>query len=599
MAKNMYIGGSINKIDYSSSSYGEQIKLGELTIALVSIAPSSYDNSITPVWNDSLGKFVFPDGVTTTLVSSAGDWFEYVDSNAGYSNLVTFAIPTENQTVCYSYEVDEFGVETRGKYTHSFAEDVARKIKSIYVGVDGVARKIKKVYIGDENRLARLCYELSFSCLTFSSPSSFTLKVNDAKKHWDGTLEYSNNKNTWTTWDGTTTLSSATSGSDNVLYLRGTGNTVITGGDNFGWVLTGSDISCIGNIEILLDYATVDSGNHPTMATYCYQSMFYGCSSLTQAPALPVTTLAEGCYSGMFQDCTSLTQAPALPATTLADGCYSAMFYGCTGLTQAPALPATTLAEGCYQQMFYGCTSLTNAPALPATTLANYCYQYMFQNCTGLTQAPALPATTLATSCYNSMFRDCTALTQAPALPATKLANSCYQYMFQGCTRLTQAPALPATTLANYCYSSMFRGCTGLTQAPALPATTLKIYCYQYMFRDCTALTQAPSLPATTLANYCYQYMFQNCTALTQAPALPATKLTVNCYYSMFHGCTRLKLSSTKTGEYTVAYRIPTTGTGTTASSATSNMFYRTGGTFTGAPGINTTYYLSNTNTVV
>ena len=70
MAKNMYIGGSINKIDYSSSSYGEQIHLGELTIALVSIAPSSYDNSITPVWNDSLGKFVFPDGVTTTLVST-------------------------------------------------------------------------------------------------------------------------------------------------------------------------------------------------------------------------------------------------------------------------------------------------------------------------------------------------------------------------------------------------------------------------------------------------------------------------------------------------------------------------------------------------
>ena len=27
MAKNVYIGGSINKIDYSSSSYGEQIKV--------------------------------------------------------------------------------------------------------------------------------------------------------------------------------------------------------------------------------------------------------------------------------------------------------------------------------------------------------------------------------------------------------------------------------------------------------------------------------------------------------------------------------------------------------------------------------------------
>ena len=254
--------------------------------------------------------------------------------------------------------------------------------------------------------------------LTFRSPSSFTLKVNDATKHWDGTLEYSTDTSTWSTWDGTTTLSSATSDNKDILYLRGTGNTVITGdSSNYKWVLTGSDISCIGNIENLLDYVTIESGSHPTMANYCYA------------------------------------------------------------------------------------------------------------------------------------------------------------YMFQDCTSLTQAPALPATTLANYCYYCMFMGCTSLTQAPALPATTLANNCYVHMFRDCTSLTQAPALPATKLAN--------------------------NCYQSMFFGCTSLKLSSTQTGEYTVVYRIPTTGTGTTATDALTDMFSNTGGTFTGAPAINTTYYLSNTNTVV
>ena len=65
--------------------------------------------------------------------------------------------------------------------------------------------------------------------LTFRSPSSFTLKVNDTTKHWDGTLEYSTDASTWSTWNGTTTLSSSTSGRNNVLYLRGTGNTKITG----------------------------------------------------------------------------------------------------------------------------------------------------------------------------------------------------------------------------------------------------------------------------------------------------------------------------------------------------------------------------------
>ena len=308
------------------------------------------------------------------------------------------------------------------------------------------------------------------SYLTFSSHNSFTLVVNDAIKHWDGTLEYFSSDKTWTVWDGTTTLSAIADDGEYVLYLRGTGNTVITGpNSDYKWVLTGSDIACTGNIENLLDYATVESGNHPTMATHCYMSMFV----------------------------------------------------------------------------------------------------------------------------------NCTALTQAPVLPATTLTNSCYYYMFYGCTALTQAPELPATTLTNKCYYYMFRGCTALTQAPALPATTLAEHCYRGMFQDCTSLTQAPALPATTLAKFCYQAMFLKCTALTQVPALPAMTLTDYCYRGMFQGCTNLKLSSTRTGEYTQEYRIPSSGEGVTVSSALSSMFMSTGGTFTGTPEINTTYYLSSDNMVI
>ena len=293
--------------------------------------------------------------------------------------------------------------------------------------------------------------------LIFKSPSSFTLAVNDTTKHWDGTLQYSTDASTWSTWDGTTTLSSTTSGSSNVLYLRGTGNTRITGSSsNYKWVLNGSSIKCIGNIENLLDYATVASGNHPTMAQYCYSNMFNGCTSLTQAPALPATTLTFACYYQMFFGCTSLTQAPALPATTLADWCYSGMFRGCTSLTQAPALPATTLANQCYPNMFYGCTSLTHAPALPATTLTKYCYDSMFSGCTSLTQAPALPATTLAQSCYRSMFNRCTNLAQAPnVLPATTLAEICYLCMFEF-TAITAIPRIMATTYATDSCKGMF-----------------------------------------------------------------------------------------------------------------------------------------------
>ena len=356
--------------------------------------------------------------------------------------------------------------------------------------------------------------------LTFDGNEDFTLKTYNTTKNWDGTLEYSTDTKTWNTWDGTE-ISSAGS----KLYLRGTGNTKITSNDgtsSFTFIGTNTlKITCEGNIENLLDYTTVRSGGHPTMADYCYGYMFHNCISLTLAPALPATTLTNGCYNNMFYGCTSLTTAPELPATTLATSCYNAMFRGCTALTTAPALPATTLDEYCYVSMFDGCTSLTTAPALPATKLADDCYRGMFYKCTSLTTAPALPATTLAVYCYNNMFYGCTSLTIAPALPATKLARNCYRGMFQ----------------------------------------------------NCTSLTTAPELPATTLANYCYMYMFQ--------------------------GCTKIKLSTTQTGEYQTPYRIPTSGTGTTATNALKDMFANTGGTFTGAPEINTTYYLSTSNTVV
>ena len=166
---------------------------------------------------------------------------------------------------------------------------------------------------------------------------------------------------------------------------------------------------------------------------------------------LPVTTLANNCYNSMFWGCTSLTTAPQLPATTLTTQCYYAMFEGCTSLTTAPELPATTLADRCYNSMFYNCTSLTTAPALPATTLANNCYSYMFRGCTSLTTAPALPAIDLKNYCYQNMFADCTSLTTAPELPATTLADSCYQYMFQGCKSLNYIKCLATDISASNC----------------------------------------------------------------------------------------------------------------------------------------------------
>ena len=232
------------------------------------------------------------------------------------------------------------------------------------------------------------------SYLTFSSSNRFTLAVYDATKHWNGILEYFSADKVWAVWDGTTTLSAVSDDGEYFLYLRGTGNKEITGvvnGQKYKWVLTGSEIACTGNIENLLDYGIVESGGHPTMASYCYSSMFYGCTALTQAPALPAKTLAISCYSSMFSGCTSLTKAPDLPATTLAQLCYYNMFYGCTALTQAPDLPATTLANNCYESMFSGCRSIK----LSSTQTGEYTQEY---------RIPTTGAGTTATAALTNMF---------------------------------------------------------------------------------------------------------------------------------------------------------------------------------------------------
>ena len=161
-------------------------------------------------------------------------------------------------------------------------------------------------------------------------------------------------------------------------------------------------------------------------------------------------------FTGLFRECANLVSAEnlILPATSLTDYCYQGMFYKCTSLTAAPALPATTLADYCYVSMFQNCTSLTTAPELPATTLSYRCYAGMFASCTSLTTAPSvLPATNLRYDCYSNMFIACHSLTKAPELPATELVEHCYDEMFRNCTSLNYIKCLAKDISTTY-------GCT-------------------------------------------------------------------------------------------------------------------------------------------
>ena len=324
--------------------------------------------------------------------------------------------------------------------------------------------------------------------LKFSSDEDFSLFVEHP--HWDGVIEYSKDKGrTWVEWNGKRLNGDA----EQSIYLRGTGNTVITGHNStikndtydifYKWDFTGKYI--YGNIETLLDYKTVQKGNHPLMGNSCYRGLFYGCSALREVPELPAIELKDYCYTRMFMKCTSLLTPPKLPSTKLATYCYGNMFFECTSLTKTTKLPATTLAPFCYIGMFQYCYSLVEVPKLPALIMAESCYESMFFGCSILNEVPELPSTTLAKRCYDEMFVWCHALTKMPKLPATSLATECYRYMFFQCSKIKisrtktslyqysyRIPVSGTGTNATNAVNNMFYGTSGsFTGTPSINIT--------------------------------------------------------------------------------------------------------------------------------
>ncbi len=302
--------------------------------------------------------------------------------------------------------------------------------------------------------------------ILFSSTGEICLSTFNEGVYWDGELEYSYNGSAWYTFTGAKVT--ATWGT---LYVRGTNNTYLTGGENITnvgnsglyqrWQLTGTDIYCYGNIMSLLDYRTVARGIDPTMANAAFANLFYNNANLLSAPLMPAVTLSNYCYMSMYYGCIGLQVAPALPATTMADGCYFYMFYGCEALTEAPALPAVTLARACYYNMLYNCKGITRAPALPATVMQPYCYAGMFMG-TGIRRAPELPATTLAEHCYYNMFNMCDKLVEATNLPAEVVPKWAYSRMFRECTSLRSLPNIAATRFEASSCDQMFSECSSL-----------------------------------------------------------------------------------------------------------------------------------------
>ena len=250
-----------------------------------------------------VGDGIYATEIPPTFLATAGKTYTvYWDSTSYECTCVDIGYPVlGNLSIAFdgSDTGEPFVILMSNEYIVIYASDTSA---SHTFSISKVAPEVVKV---DIKYLPFMPKPRGKSYLTFSSQNIFSLETSGNTKTWNGTLEYFSSDNTWAVWEGTGALSAVTNGAEYVLYLRGIGNTVITG-SQYPFKFLGSDIACIGNIETLLDYVTVEAGEHPAMATHCYEYMFSGCSSLIQAPELPATTLAFRCYKDMFSSCTSL-----------------------------------------------------------------------------------------------------------------------------------------------------------------------------------------------------------------------------------------------------------------------------------------------------
>lgn len=373
-----------------------------------------------------------------------------------------------------------------------------------------------------------------------------------------------------------------------------------------------------------------------SLAPYCYSEMFHGCMSLTTAPVLPATIVDVQCYSSMFSY-SSIRTLPNLPATALVTLCYGSMFFGCESIIvstmrhndSAIEFRIPTAGQGTdsgtghntgREAMFAHIYDITSSDQTPDLNTPYYYYApdpsdlpYLtFSSSNGVKFYLSTGGGTSGWSDFDHfgrMFYSTDLVTWREWNGYSIIDSSSAGNLYLRGTQITHLTNNAGDNVySDFAFQFTFDSgvsdtinCTGNIEAlldykqvyfgqhPYLAGSG-----FNSLFAGCTNLVTPPQLPTVSLQADCYREMFQGCTSLTTLPELSATTLAGNCYWQMFNGCTSLKLSTTQTGEYQYAYRIPTTGTGTDATNALKNMFSNTGGTFTGTPTINTTYYTTN-----
>ena len=186
---------------------------------------------------------------------------------------------------------------------------------------------------------------LTFQSNVDSNNIGWRISSNSANAY---SIQYSTDKQNWTSVTPTTTGSFITLNKGDRVYIKGNNTYYATSTSNYCKFYTGGSCKVYGNIMSLL-YGDNFLGKEEFRSSdsYIFTGLFRNCS-ITDASSLclPAKTLKSYCYAYMFSSCTNLTTAPDLPAKALVSHCYDSMFYYCSSLNYIKAMfttkPSTT-----------------------------------------------------------------------------------------------------------------------------------------------------------------------------------------------------------------------------------------------------------------
>ena len=193
-------------------------------------------------------------------------------------------------------------------------------------------------------------------------------------------------------------------------------------------------------------------------------SMFRGCSNLTQLDVSNFNTSKVTNMYCMFYNCTNLTQLDVSNFDTSNVTNMHSMFNNCTNLTQLDLSNFNTSKVINMNAMFYGCTNLTQLDVsnFDTSQVTNmYC---MFYYCNNLTQLDLSNFDTSNVTNMQSMFNYCTNLTQLDLSNFNTSKVTTMSYMFYSCNNLTQLDLSNFNTSNVNNMNSMFNSCKNLTQ---------------------------------------------------------------------------------------------------------------------------------------